>query len=173
MIAHGDDKNPGAGLRDPKFSIKKHRTDLVGAVAKRLVEETKIITPICGEQTNDVFQGDDSWFNGHFVKDSKPFPKKAAARSSEASHLACQRQILAGEAGPKYIAMGNPGSANLLDRTEVEMVIAVVGGVACSLLWTDVIGPNRDASMSSALGDKAAACEKIDKGWKCSNQEFF
>lgn len=49
--------------------------------------------------------------------------------------------------------MGNVGSANLLDGTEVKMVVAVVGGVAGGLFRADVIGPNRDASMSSALGD--------------------
>lgn len=55
MIAHGDDKDPGTGLRDPKSSIEKHRADLVGSVAKCLVEETKIIAPISGEETDDVF----------------------------------------------------------------------------------------------------------------------
>ncbi len=70
MIAHGDNKDPGAGLRDPKSSIEKHWAYLVRSVAKCLMEEPKIIAPICGEETNDVFQGDDSWFNRHFVKDS-------------------------------------------------------------------------------------------------------
>ena len=69
--------------------------------------------------------------------------------------------------------MGDGGSADLFDGTEVEMVVAVVGGVAGGLLRADVVGPDRDAGMPGTLGDKAAAREEIDKGWKGNAQEFF
>ena len=69
--------------------------------------------------------------------------------------------------------MGDGGSADVLDGTEVEMVVAVVGGVAGGLLRADVVRPDRDAGMADTLGDKATACEEIDKGWNSSVQEFF
>ena len=57
--------------------------------------------------------------------------------------------------------------------TAVEMVVAVVGGVAGGLLRADVVGPDRDAGMPGSLGDQAAAREEIDKGWKVCVQGFF
>ena len=53
------------------------------------------------------------------------------------------------------------------------MAGAVVGGVDGGLLWADVVRPDRDAGMPGPLGDKAAAREKIDKGWNGGVQEFF
>jgi len=75
-------------------------------------------------------------------------------------------KILAGEAGPDDVAVRDGGSADLPDGAEVEMVTAVVGGVAGGFLRADVVGPDRDAGMQGTLGDMAAAREEIDKGWK-------
>ena len=58
----------------------------------------------------------------------------------------------------------------MLDGTKMEMVVAVVGGVAGGFLGADVVGPDRDAGMQGTLGDKAAAREEIDKGWKSGTQ---
>jgi len=108
--------------------------------------------------------------DGHFIEDAEPFPEKAAAGGGEAAHLAGEGKVLAGEAGPDDVSVGDGGSADLLDGAEVEMVVAVVGGVAGGFLWADVVGPDRDAGMPGALGDKAAAREEIDKGWKSGTQ---
>ncbi len=120
-----------------------------------------------------VFEGDDGGFDRHFVEDAKPFPKHAAARGGDAAHLASEGKVLAGEAGPDDVALGNRGSYDLLDGTEVEMVVAVVGGVTGSLFRADVVGLDRDAGMNDSLGYKAAAREEIDKSWNDSSQEFF
>jgi len=80
---------------------------------------------------------------------------------------------LAREAGPDDVAVRDGGPADLLYGTEVEMFVPVVADVAGGLLRADVVGPDRDTGMSSALGDEAAACEEIDKGRKGGAQEFF
>jgi len=54
---------------------------------------------------------------------------------------------------------------DLLDRAEVEMVVAVIGGVAGGLLRADVVGPDRDAGMQGSF-----VREEIDKGWKSGVQ---
>ena len=164
-IADGDDEDAGAGLGNPEPCIEKHRTDLVATLAQGLVEEAEILAAIGGEQADDVFQGDDGRLDGHFIEDPKPFPEQAAAGGGEAAHLAGEGKVLAGETGPDDIAVGDGGSADVLDGTEVEMVGAVVGGVAGGLLRANVVGPDRDACMPDSLGDKATARKEIDKGW--------
>jgi len=51
--------------------------------------------------------------------------------------------------------------------------VRVFDGVAGGILRADVVGPDRDAGMPGTLGDKAAAREEIDKGWKGGVHEFF
>ncbi len=172
-IEDGDDEDAGAGLRDPKAGIEQHGADLVRSFAEGLVEQAEILAAIGGEQADDVLQGDDGRLDGHFIEDAEPFPEQAAAGGGEAAHLAGKREVLAGEAGPDDVAVGDGGSADLLDGTEVEMVVAVVAGVAAGLLRADVVGPDRDAGMAGTLGDQAAAREEIDKSWKGGAQEFF
>ena len=163
----------------PPFSMASREQEFCSASVKALAAAVTSVwvamTPRCSFLTTmvdfyDVFQGDDGRLDGHFIEDAEPFPEKAAAGGGEAAHLAGEGKVLAGEAGPDDVAVGDGGSADLLDGTEVEMVVAVIGGVAGGFLRADVVGPDRDAGMPGALGDKAAAREEIDKGWKSGVQ---
>lgn len=160
-------------MGDPEPCIEKHGADLVRTLAQGLIKEAEILAAIGGEQTHDVFQGDYCRLDGHFIENPEPFPEHAAAGGGEAAHFAGEGKILAGKAGPDYVPVGDGGSADLLDGTEVEMVVAVVGGVTGGFLRADIVGPDRDANMPSSLGDKAAACEEIYEGWMIGVQEFF
>lgn len=53
------------------------------------------------------------------------------------------------------------------------MAGTVVGSVDGSLLWANVVRPDGGAGVLGSLGDKAAAGEEINEGWKGSIQEFF
>ena len=53
------------------------------------------------------------------------------------------------------------------------MAGAVVGGVDSRLLRADVVRPDGGAGVLGSLGDKAAAGEEINEGWKGCAQEFF
>jgi hypothetical protein len=122
MILNGDNENAGAGLGHPVAGIEQHGADLVGAVAQRLIEEAEIATAIAGEETDDVFQGDDGGFLWHFVEDAQPFPEETAPGCGEATHLASKREVLTGEAGPDDIALGNVVAGNVFDGAEMKMV---------------------------------------------------
>lgn len=87
--------------------------------------------------------------------------------------LGGEGEVLAGEAGPDDVAVGNGAAADLLDGAEVEMAGAVVGGVDGGLLRADVVRPDGGAGVLGSLGDKAAAGKEIDEGWKGGVQEFF
>lgn len=173
LVADRNDEYAGPRLGNPEPGVEKHWANLVGTLAQGLVEQTEILTTISRKQADDVFQGNDGRLDSHFIEHPEPFPKKPAAGGSKATHLAGEGKVLAGETGPDDVAVGDGGSVDLLDGTEVEMFAAVVGGIAGGLFRADVIGPDRDASMSDTLGDKAAAREEIDKGWRGGTQEFF
>lgn len=62
---------------------------------------------------------------------------------------------------------------DIFNRVEVEMIVAVVGGVDGGLLRADVVRPDGGAGVLGSLGDKAAAGKEIDESWKGSVQKFF
>jgi hypothetical protein len=173
VILDGDNKDAGAGLGHPEAGVEQHGADLVGAVAECLVEQTEIAAAIAGEEADDVFEGDDGGFDGHLVEDAEPFPEEAAAGGGEATHLASKGEILAGEAGPDDVTVGNRAAVYVLDGTEVKMAWSVVGGVDGGLLRADVVRPDGGAGVLGSLGDKAAAGKEIDESWKSDIQEFF
>jgi hypothetical protein len=173
VILDRDDEDAGAGLGDPEPGVEQHGADLVGAVAECLVEEAEIAAAIAGKEANDVFEGDNGGFYGHLVEDAEPFPEEAAAGGGEAAHLAGEGEVLAGEAGPDDVAMGNGRAADVFDGAEVEMVDAVVGGVDGGLLRADVVRPDGAAGVLGALSDKTAAGKEIDEGWKRCFNGFF
>ena len=173
VILDGDNEDAGAGLGDPEAGIEQHRADLVGAVAKCLVEEAEIPAAVAGKEADDIFKGYDGRFDGHFVKDFQPFPEEAAAGGGEAAHLTSEREILAGEAGPDDVAVGNGAAADVLDGTEMEMIFSVVGGVDGRLLRADVVRPDGSAGMFCPLGDKTAPGKEIDEGWWVGDHKFM
>lgn len=172
-IEDGDDEDAGAGLGDPEPGVEKHGADLVGTLAQGLVEQTEILAAIGGEQTDDIFQGNDSRLDRHFVQNPEPFPEHAAAGGRKAAHFASEGEVLAGEAGPDDVAVGDGGSADLLDGTEVKMIVAVIGDVTGGLFGADVVRPNGGAGVLGSLGDKAAASKEIDEGWRAGGHEFM
>ena len=137
-----------------------------------MVEKSEIFATIGGKQSNNIFEGDDGGFDGHLVEDTQPFPEEATAGGGEAAHLAGEGEVLAGEASPDDIALGNGAAVDVFDGAEVEMIVAVVGGVDGGLLRADVVRPDGGAGVPCPLGDKAAAGKKIDKGWKVCFQRF-
>lgn len=137
------------------------------------MEQTEILSAIGGEQADDIFQGNNSRLDRHFVQNPKPFPEHAAAGGRKAAHFSGEGEVLAGEAGPDDVAVGDGVSADLLDGTEVKVVVAVVGGVTAGLLRADVVRPDGDAGVLGSLGDKAAAGKEIDESWKECFDEFF
>jgi hypothetical protein len=173
VILDGDDEDAGAGLGDPEAGVEQHRADLVAAGAECLVEEAEIAAAIAGKEADDVFEGDDGGFDGHLIEDAEPFPEEAAAGGGEAAHLASEGKVLAGEAGPDDVAVGNGPAADVLDGAEVEMAVAVVGGVDGGLLRADVVRPDGGAGVLGSLGDKAAAGKEIDEGWTGGVYEFL
>ncbi len=66
----------------------------------------------------------------------------------------------------KIIVSGICDFAGILDKIEVEMAGAEVGGVDGGLLRADVVRPNGGAGVLGSLGDQAAAGKEIDEGWK-------
>jgi hypothetical protein len=93
-------------------------------------------------------------------------PEQATAGSGEAAHLSGKGEILAREAGPYDVARRNLVAADLLDGTEVEMVVAVVGNVYGGLLGADVVRPDGYTCVLGSLGDQPAAGEEIDEVWR-------
>lgn len=170
VILDGDDEDAGAGLGDPEAGVEQHGADLVGAVAEGLVEQAKIAAAIAGEEADDVLEGDDGGFFRHFVQHPEPFPEETTAGGGEATHLAGEGEVLAGEAGPDDVAVGNGAAADVLYGAEVEMAGAVVGGVDGGLLQANVVRPDRGAGVLGSLGDKAAAGKEIDESWKALGQ---
>ncbi len=172
VILNGDDEDAGAGLRDPEAGVEQHGADLVGAFAECLVEEAEIAAAVAGKEADDIFKGDDGGFDGHLVEDAEPFPEEAAAGGGETAHFAGEGEILAGEAGPDDVALGNGSTANVLNGAEVKMTGAVVGGVDGGFFRANVIGPYGNTCVFSSLRDEPAAGEKIDKSW-CSQDHGF
>lgn len=72
---------------------------------------------------------------------------------------------MAGKAGPDDVAVWDMFSAHVLDRSEVKVIVAVVGLIDRRLFCADIVRPNRSARMFGSLGDKAATGEEIDKSW--------
>ncbi len=173
VVFDGDDEDAGAGLGDPDAGVEQHGPDFVGAVAECLVEEAEIAAAIAGKEADDVFEGDDGGFDGHLVEDAEPFPEEAAAGGGEATHLPGEGEVLAGEAGPDDVAVGNLVPEDIFNRVEVEMIFAVVGGVDGGLLRANVVRPDGGAGVLGSLGDKAAAGKEIDESWKGGVHEFF
>ena len=139
VILDSDDEDAGAGLGHPEAGVEQHGADLVGAVAKCLVELAEIAAAVAGKETDDVFEGDDGRFAGHLVEDAEPFPEETAAGGGQAAHLPGEGEVLAGEAGPDDVALGNLVPEDIFNRVEVEMIVAVVGGVDGGFLRADVV----------------------------------
>lgn len=55
----------------------------------------------------------------------------------------------------------------------MEVISAVVCNIARGLFLTDIVGPHWLASMAKTLGDKTAACEEVNEGWKHCVQKFI
>lgn len=134
--------------------------------------DAEILAAIGGKQADHILQRDHRRFFRHFIQHPQPLPEQAAARGGETSHLACQRKILTGETGPDDVPTRNLGALDLLDGAEVKMVIPMIRGVHGRLLRTNVIRPNRRASMLHSLRDQPAASKKINEGGLVGAHEF-
>ena len=166
MIVNGDDENPGPRLGYPEAGIEQHWADSIGSIAERLIQEAEILATISRKQTDHILEGENSRLGWHLIKNTQPFPKKAATGSRETAHFPGKGEILTREAGPNNITFGNRSAADMFNRTKVKMILTVVCGVDSCLFRADVVRPNGNASVLGTLSDKAAAGEEIDEGWK-------
>lgn len=120
-------------------SIKEHGADLVRSFSEGLIKKTEIFAAIGGKQTDNVLQGDDAGFDRHFVKNAEPLPEKAAAGRRETSHFTGKGEVLTGETGPDNVTLGNRRSANMFNRTQVKMIVAMIRSVNGRLFRADVV----------------------------------
>ena len=60
---------------------------------------------------------------------------------------------------------------DMLDWTQVEMIVSVVGSVDCRLLGANIVRPDWLAEAFSAFGDKAATSKEIYKSWQVGIQD--
>ena len=163
VVEGGDDEDAGARLGDPVAGVEQHGSDAVVSFAERLVEQAVVLPAVGGKQADDVFEGDDGGFFGHFIEDAEPLPEEATAGGGESAHFPSEGKILAGEAGPDDVAGRDLVALDLFDGTEVEMVVAMVGGVDGGLFRANVVRPDGHAGMTHTLGDQAAAGEEVDE----------
>ena len=168
IFGNGDEKGPGAALRNKHLSIHDESARAISALTQSLVRLDEMPSFGGRKKTHDIFRDEKRRFAAaamEFIDDSHPVPEQAGPGAGfYALQITGKREILTGKGRPGEIGLREIGTMDLFDGSEVKSIAREIGCVNSLLFGADVVGPEGLEFRFEAETNQPAAGKEVESG---------